>query len=96
MFGKKIVRYPASITYLCHVYLIIALKNILHIEYQISDIGIFLLSNRYWHRPQQSHIGWALLKVVKQKNIWPNALMKSVLKLIEFAPVLLIINLVLV
>ncbi len=46
MFVIKFVRYPASITYLCHMYLIATFK-ILHIEYwpTYQILEFFLLPN---------------------------------------------------
>ncbi len=62
-FGIKFVRYPALITYLCHMHLITTFK-ILCIEYRpISNIGIFLLPNIVIGiGPKDSRIGWAVLK----------------------------------
>ncbi len=46
MFGVKVVKDPVSITYLCHMYWITTLKNIIYrILVYISYIGIFLCPN---------------------------------------------------
>ncbi len=60
MFEIKFFGYPASITYVCHMYFIIAFK-ILYVEYQPIYRNFLTPKYCYQHWPQKSHIGWALL-----------------------------------